>query len=120
MPFNDDDEFEMDNEELSDEERNELSKEFEKERLALENHPLYRQANEVTDTLEILLNSSDSEDTLVETHSLILRDSIVLIKAKLYSSLKSDSYLVCMQNASIIREQAEYMRLSSHTLNSIC
>ena len=54
MPFNDDDDFELDNGELSDEERNELSKEFEKERLALENHPLYRQANEVTDTLEIL------------------------------------------------------------------
>lgn len=47
-----------------------------------------------------------------------LTGAMMVLTAKLYAALHSDSYLVCMQNAAIIRSEAEYLRLSSHMLNS--
>ena len=43
----------------------------------------------------------------------------MIILAKLASGLGSDDYVLSMQKASIIRDHAEYLRLSNHMLNSL-
>lgn len=54
----------------------------------------------------------------MESFTSSLTGAMMVLTAKLYAALHSDSYLVCMQNAAIIRSEAEYLRLSSHMLNS--
>ena len=110
MPYDDNDDNEFDEYDFSDnEERNSKAK----------NHPLTFQLSELTDTLYVLLKFPKTEDELIKSHIEIIRESFNLINAKLYSALRSDSYLVCMQNAAIIRSHADYLLLSSHTLNSL-
>jgi len=38
--------------------------------------------------------------------------------AKLSSALASNNYLLCMQNAALIRYHGEYLRLSNHMLEA--
>ena len=110
MPFNDNDSNEFDEDDLANNKaRNNKAK----------NHPLTLHLGELTDTLYVLLKYPKTEDDLIKSHIDIIRESFNLIKAKLYSALRSDSYLVCMQNASTIRYHADYLLLASHTLNSL-
>ena len=48
-----------------------------------------------------------------------LIESAYIINAKLAGALGSDSYIVCMQSAALIRSNAEYLRLSNHSLNEM-
>ncbi len=116
MNFDDDDDFDMDDE-LSDEENEELNQEMEKRRRSVKNHPLFKQAKEASHTLRALLESSNQSGEEMESFTESLSGAMMIMTAKLYAALGSDSYLVCMQNASIIRNEAEYLRLSSHMLN---
>lgn len=113
----DDDDFDMDDE-LSDEENEELNREMERQRRSVKNHPLFRQAKEASHTLDTLLESGKQPEDHMESFTSSLKGAMMVLTAKLYSALHSDSYLVCMQNASIIRNEAEYLRLSQHMLNS--
>lgn len=115
MNFDEDDDTGMDNEDLPDgEERSELENRHKKAK-----HPLTAHLDELTDTLKVLFAYPESEDELVMSHIRFIEESLMLIKAKLYSALRSDSYLVCMQNAAIIRSHAEYLLVSSHNLKSL-
>jgi len=80
-------------------------------------HYLQLHINELSNTIKILLESVDSNDDFINSQKEIIQQSLLIIKAKLYSALRSDSYLVCMQNAAIIRYHAEYLKTSYHTLN---
>jgi hypothetical protein len=117
MNFEDDDDFDMDDE-LSDEENEELNREMERQRHFVKNHPLLKQAKEASHTLKTLLESSEDSTDHMESFTSSLTGAMMVVTAKLYSALSSDSYLVCMQNASLIRSEAEYLRLSSHMLKS--
>ena len=81
------------------------------------NHPLVLHLNELTDTLQVLLAYPKTEDKMINSHIEIIQESLFLIKVKIYSALRSDSYLVGMQNAAIIRYHSDYLLLTSHTLN---
>ena len=72
--------------------------------------------NELTDTVTVLLGSVETANEIVNSQKEIIHHSLLIIKAKLHSALRSDSYLVCMQNTANIRSHGEYLRLSSHTL----
>ncbi len=113
----DDDDFDMDDE-LSDEENEELEQEMERRRHSVKNHPLFKQAKEASHTLETLLETGKQAEDHMESFTSSLTGAMMVLTAKLYAALHSDSYLVCMQNAAIIRNEAEYLRLSSHMLNS--
>lgn len=117
MNFDDDDDFDMDDE-LSDEENEELEREMERQRLFVKNHPLFKQAEEASHTLDTLLESGRQSGDHMESFTSSLSGAMMVLMAKLYAALHSDSYLVCMQNAAIIRNEAEYLRLSQHMLNS--
>ena len=108
MPYNfdDDDDF------LSNDDNNEI----EERNKRADNHPLQLHLNELTDTLTVLLGSVETEDEIIKSQQEIIHHSLLIIKAKLHSALRSDSYLVRMQNATSIRSHGEYLRLSSQTL----
>jgi len=109
----------MDNEdfEFSEEENEEFENEQRKEREKLKKHPLLKQAKEIVSILDALLATSNEEED-ADQYGNTLRESAMIIVAKLTSGLRSDNYLLCMQNAAIIREHGEYLRLSNHMLNS--
>ncbi len=113
---NEDDDSGMDAEDLPDgEQRREIENRHKKAR----QHPLALHNMEIANTLLVLLKYPKREDDLVIGNIEMITESFNMIKVKLYSALRSGSYLVCMQNASIIREHADYLLLASHTLNSL-
>jgi len=119
MKHFDDDDFDSDDA-ISHNEREEISARFEKERRETESHPLYAQAIEAEGTLDALMNNSDEEqDPITRSQTQLLKDSMLQVKAKLYSALQSKNYFISMQNAAIIREHAEYLRLSSQMLKRL-
>jgi hypothetical protein len=102
--------------EFSEEENAEFEREQAEERAKLKKHPLLKQAKEIVAIVDALLATS-SDEQKDDPYGATLRDSAMIIVAKLSSGLRSDSYLLCMQNAAIIREHGEYLRLSNHMLN---
>jgi hypothetical protein len=109
MIFEDDD-FDFEN--LSDDE---FKKESDEEERKLNAHPLYIQANEILTIVDVLVDTNE-DDEQSKDFGFTLRESAMIIVAKLSSGLRSDSYVMSMQKASIIRDHAEYLRLSNHTL----
>jgi hypothetical protein len=111
-----DDDFGMDAEDLPDgEQRRELENRHKNAR----QHPLAVHNMEIANTLLVLLKYPKTEDDYITSHIELIQESFNMIKVKLYSALRSGSYIVCMQNASIIRHHADYLLLASHTLNSL-
>ncbi len=108
-----DDDFDF-NEELSDEEREELDREMREEKEYVKNHPLNRQAKEVYEVVSAIVDSMSDEGR--EMVGGLMMDSAMMIRSKLAGALGSKSWLICMQNASIIRYHAEHLRLSKHSL----
>ncbi len=111
-----DDDFGMDSEDLPDDE---LRREIENRHRKARQHPLALHNMEIANTLLVLLKYPKTEDDLITSHIELITESFNMIKVKLYSALRSGSYIVCMQNASIIRPHADYLLVSSHTLNSL-
>jgi len=110
----DNDDFDF-NHEFSDEENEEFEKQRKEEERRLHEHPLYVQAKEIMAIVDTLMDTASEEAR--EMHESTLRESAMIVCAKLASGLMSDSYVICMQKASIIRDHAEYLRLSNHSLN---
>jgi hypothetical protein len=111
VPFDDDD---FDFGELSDEEREEIERERKEQDERVNKHPLILQAQEILQIVDALLSSTDSET--IEMYGGTLRESTRMLVVKLSSALRADSYVICMQSAAIIRDHAEYLRLSNHML----
>ncbi len=114
----DDDDFFEEDDELSEEEQRELERREEEEDFRIESHPLNVQAGEIMDMIDVLLDTA-SEDSTRDMFGATLRESAAIIMAKLASGLRSDSYLISMQKAAIIRDHAEYLRLSNHMLTNL-
>lgn len=106
--FEDDD---FDFEEFSDEENEEINKEIAENKRILKSHPLIIQSKVIYEVLNALIDSDDLFDTT-------LLDSIFTIQAKLHGAITSKSYVICMQNAAIIRYHAQYLLLSNNHLAS--
>jgi hypothetical protein len=100
--------------ELSDEEREEIEREMKAEDARVNKHPLMLQAQEILNIVDSLLDSTDSET--IDMYGGTLRESTMMLVVKLSSALRADSYVICMQSAAIIRDHAEYLRLSNHML----
>lgn len=107
----DDDDFDFD-EDFSDED---FEKQREEEEQKLKEHPLFIQAHEILHIVDVLMDTADEEAR--EMHAPLLKESALIICAKLSSVLTSNSYVICMQKAAIVRDHAEYLRLSNHMLD---
>jgi hypothetical protein len=118
MADDNDNDFEFDDEDLSDEENEEIHRQHREEKKRLRNHPLNLQAREIMQMVDVLLDTC-SDEAIRERYGSTMQESCMIITAKLASGLMSDSYVICMQKAAIIRDHAEYLRLSNHMLNTL-
>lgn len=109
-----DDDFDFNFDDLSDEEKEEIEKQEREEREALKNSPVYKKALEIFDTVSALVESLSDDDK--EFYQSILLESSMMLAPKIAGAFGSDSWLICMQNASIIRYHAEYLHTSSSGL----
>jgi hypothetical protein len=85
---------------------------------AKNNHPLAKQGKEILEIVNLLLDCIEDKNER-ELYGSTLLESSHMINAKLAGAIGSDSYIVCMQHAAIIRYHAEYIRLSNHSLNEM-
>jgi len=111
--IDDDDDFDFD-QEFSEEDNKEFERQRKEEERKLNEHPLFVQANEILNIVDALMDTA--EEDARHMHEALLKESAMIICAKLASGLTSESYVICMQKASIIRDHAEFLRLSNHTL----
>lgn len=102
---------------FSDEEKRNAEKQLREKKLQVENHPMMLQAQEIGAMLKVLLDTSEI-NSVITNYGSGLQNSVKLIVVKLKTALYSDSYLLCMQHAVVIREHAQYLRLSHHTLRA--
>lgn len=112
MDFDDNDGFLF--EDLTPEERDEIEKEEQERKKKIKNHPLYKKANEIYETVSALISSLPDDEQ--DIYSDILRESSMMLAPKLAGAMGSDSWLICMQNASIVRHHAEYLLTSTSGL----
>jgi hypothetical protein len=106
----DDDDFE----EMSEDERDELNKEYEAKRRAVQNHPLMKSGREVFDLLNTLIDTIEDEDK--QSMFNYLREDATIMLTKIAGALASDSRLISLGNAAIIRQHAYTLLISTHTL----
>lgn len=97
-------------EDFSDEENEEFNREREEKRKRLKSHPLVLQSQIIYEVVNALVDDDSLPDST-------LLNSAMVIQAKLYGAITSDSYVICMQNASIIRDHAQYLLVANHHLN---
>jgi hypothetical protein len=82
----------------------------------LKKFPLYVKSMELLETVDALCASMSKEDANI--YSSILRESAMMIPPKIAGACGSKSWLICMQNAAIIRYHAEYLTTSTFGLES--
>jgi len=106
------DDFNFDFENLTPEEKEELEKEEKRRNDYVNNHPLFLKAHEIIETVSALLESFPEEE-MKKMYSSTMTESAFMLAPKLAGALGSNSWLICMQNASIIRYHAEYLLTSA-------
>ncbi|MBN4065891.1 hypothetical protein JYT51_01000 [Candidatus Amoebophilus asiaticus] len=116
MTWDDDDIFDFDYDDLSQEEKDEIDREIHAKRVKLKNHPLYKKANEISDIVSALIESLPED--LREMYESTLLESSMILSPKIAGAMGCDSWLICMQNASIIRHHAEYLLTSTSGLKA--
>jgi hypothetical protein len=113
MDFSDDDmDFNFDD--LSPEEKEEFEKEQREKDKKIKTHPLFLKATDIYKTVEALIHSlpEDEQDMYAST----LAESSMMLAPKIAGAIGSESWLLCMQNAAIIRYHAEYLHTSTSGL----
>ncbi|HLG04389.1 MAG TPA: hypothetical protein VI731_12395 [Bacteroidia bacterium] len=105
MTWDNDDDF---NFEMSDEENEEYEREEKKKEEYRMNHPITKQGEEVYRTVRALVESISDEGAR-NSYGSILMESAMIIPAKIAGAFGSESWLLMMQNAAIIRSHAEYL-----------
>jgi hypothetical protein len=118
MPEDDDDDnFDL-NEDFSEEDMAHFEKQRKEDEARVKKHPLLLQAKEILHIVDLLIDSApDNEEN--ESYTSTLKESAMIMLVKLSSGLRTDSYVLGMQNAAIIRDHAEYLRLSNHMLKGM-
>lgn len=105
----DDNDFEM-----SDDERDALNRAHAEKKNAVQNHPLMKSGREVFDLLNALLDTIEDEDK--QSMFNYLREDATILLTKIAGALASESWLVSLGNAAIIRQHAYTLYISTHTL----
>ncbi|MBI2272090.1 MAG: hypothetical protein HYU69_17255 [Bacteroidetes bacterium] len=117
MAWNDDDnddDFDFDPDNMSPEEKEELDKEMKERHKRIYQHPLFKKAKAVDEMVAALIESLPEQAG--EMYGSILRESSMMLAPKLAGALGTDSWLLSMQNAAIIRYHAEYLKTATSGL----
>jgi hypothetical protein len=114
----DDDDFGSDNDELSEEEMKKFEWERQQKYKAIHNHPLYKLAIEIMETVNAL-NESIVDDRDRQMYEMTLTESSLMLAPKIAGAMGSGSRILSLQNASIIRYHAEFLLTSTSGLKSL-
>jgi hypothetical protein len=93
---------------LTPEEKEKIDRKMREEETMRKNHPMTKQGEEIYRVTTALVESIEDEMER-EMFGGPLLESCMMISAKLAGAIGSDSWLLSMQNAAIIRSHAEYM-----------
>ncbi|MBC7863196.1 MAG: hypothetical protein IAF38_09490, partial [Bacteroidia bacterium] len=102
---------EFDSEEPSEEDKRDFEKERKERQNKITGHPVYKQAEEVyrmTEALVASMQPKSKEEDYDEAMANLLMQSATIICPKLAGAIGSENYTIAMQNAAIIRDNAEY------------
>lgn len=110
----DDDDFDFDSEDMSQEEQDELDKEMKQREKRIHDHPLFKKAEAVYQLVSALVESLPQEAR--EMYAPSLYESSMMLTPKLAGAIGSESWLLSMQNAAIIRYHAQYLLTSTSGL----
>ena len=114
--MDDDDDFNFDFEDLTPEEQEELEREFRERQDKIKRHPLRIKGNEIYEVVSAFIESLSGDAK--EMYASTLMESALIINGKLAGAMSGDHWLLCMQNASIIRYHAEYLHTSTSGLKA--
>ena len=107
-----DDDFNFDFDDLTPEEKEELEEKERKRKAYVNSHPLFLKAKEILETVSALIESFPDEE-MKEMYSSTLTESALMLAPKIAGAMGSDSWLISMQNAALIRYHAEYLLTST-------
>ncbi len=110
----DDEDFDFNFEALTPEEMEELEKEQKKRDKKIRTSPVFKKANEVLRTVTALIESLSEEDR--KFYESTLTESAMMLSPKIAGAMGSESWLISMQNAAIIRYHAAYLHTSTSGL----
>ena len=113
MNLEDDDDFDF-NDDMSEEERDAFERKYNEDRKRQKNHPLFLQANEVLHIVSVIAENILDEEK--DMYGSAMMESAMVIPAKIAGAMSSESWLLSMQNAAIIRHHAEYLLTSTNGL----
>ncbi|MEP7167842.1 MAG: hypothetical protein ABI855_00580 [Bacteroidota bacterium] len=117
MDWDDDDEdFNFDYDSLSPEEKEEIERDMREKDEKLHNHPLYKKAEDIFDTVHAFIECLDGD--MKEMYGSTLMESAMMLAPKFSGAFGSESYLICMQNASIMRYHAAYLLTSTFDMDA--
>jgi hypothetical protein len=108
--------------ELSEQSEEEMRAERKERHDRIYGHRVYKQAEEVYRVTEALVASMQSkEEGKVKDESIaaLLMEAALMIQPKIAGAIGSQDYFCAMQNAAIIRDRAEYLRLVTNTLHHL-
>jgi hypothetical protein len=121
MPWEDDDDdndFGFGDDELSEEEIKKFEWERQEKYKAIHNHPLYKLAVEIMETVNAL-NESITDDDDRQMYEMTLTESSLMLAPKIAGAMGSGSRILSLQNASIIRYHAEFLLTSTSGLKAL-
>jgi hypothetical protein len=121
----DDDEGDDDMSEFFDGDFSEDDEEIEREIRArdeeIENHPITRAAEEIYHLTEALIASLQPKPGMEDMHNedscSEIRSAAMMLGPKIAGAMAANEYTIALQNAAIIRDNAEYLRLCTNTLH---
>lgn len=86
--------------------------------MSIEKHPLEAKSREIVDSVFALCADLE-KDEMSESYQPLLVEAATMIGAKVYSGLRTDSRLLALQNAAIIRYQGEFLLSSTSGMKDL-
>lgn len=119
--FFDDDDDQMDDfnawyENLSEEEKAEIQRKADLKWKQMENHPLYKKAEEIVNVVETIIELLPEDER--DFHEPV-RESAMMLAPKFAGAYDCDMWLLMMQNAAIMRYHAQYVATGTYGFNIV-
>jgi hypothetical protein len=99
----------------------EFEREMKEREDRIQNHPIAKHAEEIYHLTEALIASLQPKEGFEGMHDedagIEIRSAAMMLGPKIAGALGSQEYTCAMQNAAIIRDNAEYLRLCTNTLH---
>lgn len=108
----DDENFNFDD--LPDEEKEESEKEEKERKKAIKNSRVYLKAFEIFNIVKAIVETLSEEAKEIYENTLL--ESAMILAPKIAGAIGSESWLICMQNAAIIRYHSAYLLTSTSGL----